>query len=104
MWQRLADILKTFLDLYVKRYLTTAAMSLLGIAGGIWGWIIGLIVSKGVQEIKEEIDEAAYLADKKAVDQVNLDAYKKVINNPEATDADKIKAELDLLNSVNNGD
>lgn len=101
MWQKLAKALNYFVTNYLEKYLVSAALSALGLAGGFWGWIVGKVlsiaVSLGWKKANREIQSGARIADQTAVDHELNHKYQEDIKNDVPEDQ-LIKDELDILN------
>jgi len=87
LWTQLLSIFKTYLNSpALKKLIVSYVLKASGIAGGIQGWIIGLLVKYGLKKAKE----AVIVQEEKVKESKNLDDYESVIKNPNST-AEEVK-------------
>ena len=99
MWSKLVEFIKSVVPGLIKKYLVQLVLNAIGIAGGVWTWIVGTFLSLlWSKKIEPALEEAAHLGDQKIVDKHTLDKYKSDIKGG-ADENTLVKDENSLLNS-----
>ena len=101
MWSKIAHVISVIVPQLIKTYLVPFVMGLMGLAGGIWTWIVGFVLSFAWKKAEEEIDSEARLADQTNTDEELNKKYQEDIKNG-ASETDLIKDETDILNGGRN--
>ncbi len=96
-WEKLVLFLKETIPSFLKSDLVPLILRTLGLAGGVWTWIVGIILSLVWKEAEQELESEARIEDQKEVDDSNIDKYKKDIKEGAPVET-KIKDETNLLN------
>ncbi len=96
-WVRFVAFFKEVIPNLIKTRVVPLILNALGLAGGVWGWIVSTILIFVWEKAETEAEREARLADQKNIDDDNIDQYKK--DKQEGAPVETlIKDETNLLN------
>ena len=104
MWQRIVKLLKPIIQGEIKKQIVAAILRALGVAGGIWTWIIGFFVGKGLKKGVELGESAARIEDRENLDEALKEKHDQLIkepvseNRPVEQEQEIVAVETDILN------
>lgn len=97
MWSKLVSFLAATVPAFLKKYASAFILRALGLAGGIWGWIVSGILIVVWDRIQAWLESTARKQDQKTVDDANQAKYEK--DKLEGAPVEVlIKDETDILN------
>lgn len=97
-WSKITEYLKQTVPIILKQYLVPLILNAVGLAGGVWTWVVGFILNRiWGKYIFPMIKKFFWKKDKENVDQKNITEYKKDIQQG-ATVEELKKDELAILN------
>lgn len=99
-WASLADTATSLISNYGLQLVGSLILGWLGIQSGFLAYIVKWIIQKGGEYLIKFIKRKASKADQKHTDKENAEDLQKVIDSPNSTESDVIKAGEDLLNGV----
>lgn len=97
MLERLSKILNSVMQTKGISWISSLVLNALGIAGGFWAWLVGVVVKIGWQKADKEIQSGARLADRTKSDKEIREDYLEKIKEG-ASEEDLVESELDILN------
>lgn len=96
-WQKLVEIVYTFLQKYVTGALVSAFMKAVGWSSGFVSGILAWAIGKGLEKGAEIADSAARIEDQEALDEKLETKYQEDIKHG-APEPELIQDEEDILN------
>ena len=97
MWEKLSKLLNSVMQMKGISWVTSYILKALGLAGGLWTWLVGLAVKYGWKKIDKEAQSAARLSDRTKTDKEIREEYMEKIEGG-ASEKELIESELDVLN------
>lgn len=97
MWVKLAKLFSSFMQSKGVALLTSYALKALGIAGGFWGWLVGIAVKWGWKKADKEVQSGARLADRTKSDSEIREEYLNKLKGG-ASEEELIDSESAILN------
>ena len=100
-WLKLVTFFKGVMPIFLKKYASTFILRVLGLAGGVWGWVISFVLLLVWDKVEQELETEARLEDQKEHDALNitkLEADRTAGASPEKI----VEDETNLLNGKPN--
>jgi hypothetical protein len=98
-WKKTADLLKTAIPVFIKKSVVPFILSLAGLSGVAWNFIVSAFLLKWWKKAEKEIDVQADIADKKEIDEENRKTYEQHITEGAPVET-LIQDETNLLNGT----
>ncbi len=98
-WTKLVGFFKETVPATIKNVIVPFTLRALGVAGGFWGWLVGVVMTSIWDIVEKQAESAARVQDQKNIDDPNIEKYKEDIAKGAPVD-ELIKDETNLLNGT----